>query len=262
MVGDPTLPDNSVHRLGSRLSQISEKEIADDEELLQIAADLLPHYGLHWNAHSVVTLRRQTLSRLIYYTELYKQILDVPGVICEFGVMWGATLSTLVNLRGIFEPYNHSRRIIGFDTFEGFASVHDKDGGYSAQGDYATQDGYETTLERILNLHEQNAPISHVKKFELVKGDASVSITGWLEKNPHAIVSMAIFDMDIYQPTKVALEAILPRLTKGSLLVFDELNCPHWPGETLALQEVLGANNLRLRRFPHQAYCSWAVFGE
>ena len=46
----------------------------------------------------------------------------------EFGVRWGQNLVTLSNLRGIYEPFNYSRKIIGFDTFEGFPSVHEKDG--------------------------------------------------------------------------------------------------------------------------------------
>ena len=73
---------------------------------------------------------------------------------------------------------------------------------------------------------------------------------------------MAIFDMDVYKPTKDVLEAILPRLIKGSVLVFDELNCPHFPGETIALIEVLGLKNLKLHRNPHQPYCSWLIYGE
>jgi hypothetical protein len=49
---------------------------------------------------------------------------------------------------------------------------------------------------------------------------------------------------------------------KGSVLVFDELNHPHWPGETTAVNEVLGLNNLKLHRFPYHTYGSFAVFGE
>ncbi len=73
---------------------------------------------------------------------------------------------------------------------------------------------------------------------------------------------MAIFDMDIYKPTRDALNMIQPRLTKGSMLVFDELNCPFFPGETQAVSEVLGLNNLRLQRFPNQPYCAFAEFGD
>jgi hypothetical protein len=83
----------------------------------------------------------------------------------------------------------------------------------------------------------------------------------FLERNPHIIVSMAIFDMDIYAPTKRALELVMPRLTKGSLLVFDELNCRHFPGETQALHEVVGLGGLRLQRVPNQPYCAFAEYG-
>jgi hypothetical protein len=43
-------------------------------------------------------------------------------------------------------------------------------------------------------------------------------------------------------------------------LVFDELNCQHFPGETLAVREVLGLSKLALHCFPHQPYCSWAIW--
>lgn len=229
--------------------------------LMQHHQQLLPELGDSWNGHSVVTMTRQTLSRIVYYHQLYQKILNVPGVICEFGVQWGATLSLLTAFRGMYEPYNYSRKLFGFDTFEGFCQV-DKtfDGNHLHTGDYRVAAGHKNRLEQILTLHESQSPLSHIKKFELIQGDASATVTEWLEQNPHAIISMAIFDMDLYQPTKDVLTAILPRLTKGSVLVFDELNHSGFPGETKAVMEVLGLNNIRLERFPHQANCAWAVF--
>lgn len=218
-------------------------------------------WGENWNHHSLVTLQRQSISRVLYYDNLYKKIVGVPGCILEFGVQWGATLAQLISLRGIYEPYNHRRHIYGFDTFEGFLNTNtDKDGALLSDGDYCVYEGYENELERILSLHEANCPIPHIRKFSLIKGDASSTSRKWIEDNPHAIVAMAIFDMDIYQPTKDALEAIKPRLTKGSVLVFDELNCPQFPGETQALDEVLAINNLKLQHDAHQANCAWAVW--
>ena len=122
--------------------------------------------------------------------------------------------------------------------------------------------GHFELLDEILTIHESHSPLSHIKKFSLIKGDASVTINPWLKENPHAVISMAIFDMDLYKPTKDVLEAILPRLVKGSLLIFDELNSETYPGETQAVNEVLGLNNLRLRHNPNQPVCAWAVFGE
>lgn len=230
------------------------------KELMELTQQLIPSFGSNWHKHGLVTLKVEALARVVYYHNLYKEIIDVPGVICEFGVQWGATLAELINLRSIYEPFNQSRMVYGFDTFEGFPSVSAADGGFSKKGDYSSLDQYETILDRILGLHESFAPNAHIKKFGLIKGDATQTIDGWLEANPHAIISMAIFDMDLYEPTKVVLQKILPRLTKGSLLVFDELNCALFPGETSALSEVIGLNKLRLRRTPLQPYCSWAVY--
>lgn len=232
------------------------------EALHEIAVGLMPRYGPNWNAHSMVTMRRQTLSTFLHYDQLYRRIVDVPGVILNFGVQWGSSLSQLVALRGIHEPFNHSRTIVGFDTFEGFAEVDAADGGHSRKGDYATLPNYEETLEQILSLQESFSPLDHIRKFELVKGDASQTIGPWLEANPHAVVALAILDMDVYRPTRDVLEAIRPRLTKGSVVAFDEMNCPHFPGETRAADEVLGLNALALRRSPLHPFGAWAVYGD
>ena len=62
----------------------------------------------------------------------------------------------------------------------------------------------------------------------------------------------AILDMDIYEPTKAALENILPYLTKGSIIGFDEMNWDICPGPTRALDEVIGLRNCRIERSPLQ----------
>ena len=73
-----------------------------------------------------------------------------------------------------------------------------------------------------------------------MKGDAVHTVPAWFDAHPEALVSLAIFDFDIYAPTKAALLAVKPRLFKGSVLVFDELSDDVFPGETVAVQEVLG----------------------
>ena len=251
----------ALHRVKNEFTQRSQVEADIDAQLKAYVGQLMPALGARaWNWDMQVTLKRQVLSRLLYYYELYQKITGVQGVICEFGVQWGATLATLINLRGMLEPFNHARKIYGFDTFEGLAGVQDADKGYSDAGQYTVPVGWETTLDHILSLHESLSPIPHVRKFDLVKGDASQTVPRWLQDNTHAVVAMAIFDMDVYKPTRDVLEAVLPRLTRGSLLVFDELNCQHFPGETQALMEVLGLSRLALRCFPHQPYCTWAVW--
>ena len=220
------------------------------------------HLAPTWDYQMIAYLRRQTLSRLLYWDQLYRQIVDVPGAIVEMGVMYGATLSTLTSLRGIYEPYNYERKLYGFDTFSGFPVVTPEDGGHWDVGDHATPSGYEDHLRALLSVQEGFSPLSEIEKSKLIVGDVSETLPQWLAENPGQMVAMAIFDMDIYQPTRDALEAIEPRLTKGSIVVFDELTCEAFPGEFRAFQEVVGSKNVRLRRSPLLATCGWYVVGE
>lgn len=209
--------------------------------------ELMSNLGLY--------IRRQSLSRILFVQELYSQILDVPGVIMEFGVLWGQNMALMSNLRGLYEPFNHHRKIIGFDTFSGFPSVDEKDGSASGMeaSTYSVGEGYKAYLERILAYHESESPIPHKRKFELIEGDACETLPRYLEDHPETIIALAYFDFDIFKPTKACLEAILPRLTRGSVVGFDELNQESFPGETVALQEVLGTKNIRLRRMRYAA---------
>lgn len=206
-------------------------------------------------------IKRQDLSGILFVNEMYQKILNVHGIVCEFGVRWGRKLALLESLRGIYEPFNHNRKIVGFDTFEGFPSVDDKDGKAEiiAKGSFNVTKNYEDYLAKVLDYHESESPISHIKKYELVKGDASIEVKKYFEKNPHSIIAMAYFDFDIYKPTFDCLMAIKERLTKGAVIGFDELNCHDYPGETLALKEVFGLDRYQIRHSPFSPTQSYIV---
>ena len=213
--------------------------------------ELLSNLGLYLN--------RQTLSRILFMHDLYQKVIDVHGVVMEFGVRWGQNLSLFQSFRGMYEPYNYNRKIIGFDTFSGFPEVDDKDGDKVFAGDYGVSPNYETYLSQVLDYQESESPIPHKKKYELVKGDATKAIGTYLNDHPETIVALAYFDFDIYLPTKKCLEAIKGRLTKGSIIAFDELNCPEFPGETLAFKEVFGLDRFAIKRSPFNPLCSYVV---
>jgi hypothetical protein len=251
--------NKSKTELGEFLSS-TDRESFIDAELFKIHRELVDAFGRHWNLHSLLFLKRQSISRLLFLDFIYKKIIEVPGYIIEFGVQWGATLSVLLHLRGIYEPYNYSRKIIGFDTFEGFVEITDEDGYGSNIGDYRTQPNYEETLSQVLKIQDEQSPINHIKKYELVKGDVSVTLPKWKENNPAHVVSLAFFDMDLYKPTKFALELILERCVLGSVLVFDEFNCEKFPGETKVVFDILG--NRRMKRVPNMPYCAYWIVDE
>jgi hypothetical protein len=201
------------------------------------------------------------LKKFLFINDLYQKNIPIHGVVMEFGVRWGQNLSLFQSLRSIYEPFNYSRKIIGFDTWEGFPSVHAKDGNDSsaAKGGYAVTENYQQYLEKLLRNLEQESPLGHMQKFELVKGDAVSETEKYLKAHPETIISLAYFDFDIYEPTKKCLELIRPHITKGTVIAFDELNQPKFPGETIALQEVFGLDRYSIRRSPYSHYQSYII---
>lgn len=242
------------------VNRSSGAELGARQELLDLFKNSpIPEDEIQFNLG--LFLNRQSMARILWMHELYSKILTVPGVIMEFGVRWGQNLGLFTSFRGIYEPYNYTRKVVGFDTFSGFAGTSAKDGKADIieEGAYSVTAGYEEYLDRILQYHQKESPVAHIKKHALVKGDAAETLEKYLHDNPETIVALAYFNMDIYQPTFKCLKALRKVLTKGSIIGLDELNCPHFPGETTALQDALGLDKVRLIRQPHNPYPAYLV---
>lgn len=247
MSKDPSIvtfgPSGETDRRKQFIDLMRQCPIPDNELLLNMGLFLTP----------------QNLSRVLFLDFLYKQILETQGVVMEFGCRWGQSLSLFSALRGIYEPFNRLRHIVGFDTFSGFVDVTEEDGQQMKQGAYATTQDYAAYLEKLLDFQEKESPLSHLRKFAVVKGDVMETLPNYLEANPHTVIALAYFDLDLYKPTKFVLQQIRDRITRGTVLGFDEANDASTPGETLALMEVLGLRNVALKRFPHNARTSYVV---
>ncbi len=209
-------------------------------------------------------VRRQDIARFLVKYEIFKQSLFVNGSVIECGVFAGGGIMTWLHFSAILEPYNHTRRIIGFDTFSGFPDIHEKDvrkgsSEHLHEGALSTHAKIKAEIENLVVLHDQNRPLGHIPKVELVEGDACQTIPEYVKENPHLLVSLLYLDFDIYQPTKVALEHLYPRIVKGGIVVFDELNCAEFSGETTALLEKVDLRKVKLCRFPFDPYISYFI---
>jgi hypothetical protein len=204
--------------------------------------ELMTNLGLY--------LRSTMVAKTLYLNELYTQILHLPGVVMECGCWWGANLAVFSSLRAVHEPYNYTRRVIGFDTFAGYQSITERDGTspFVTEGAYSVTSGYLPHLEAVLDCHEVENPMSHIRKYELVAGDVTQTVPDYFQRHPECVVALACLDMQLYEPTKAALEGILPHMVPGSVVAIDELNCPDYPGETQAVAEVLGFRRHRFVR--------------
>jgi hypothetical protein len=205
---------------------------------------------------------RQSIAKFLTKYEIYKMMLPVNGSIVECGVLHGGGTMAWAKLSSILEPVNHTRKIIGFDTFEGFPTLHEKDTqkGDSSHFQVGSLKGSNyDDLQNAINLYDLNRPLNHIPKVQLVKGDIAETAPKFLEDNPHLVVSLLYLDVDLYEPTKVALETFVPRMPKGAIVVFDELNAKMFPGETIAAEEVLGLSKIKIERFYFDPYVSYCI---
>lgn len=207
-------------------------------------------------------VRRQNLARFLAQIEIFKIQLPIKGSIVECGVHQGGGVMAWAKLSTMLEPYNYHRKVIGFDTFEGFPHVAPidlvnnpdvKKGMFSE-----AYDTYEE-LTSAINEFNENRYLSHIDKIELIKGDANLEIPKYIEKNPHILISLLYLDFDVYEPTVTALKYCLPRMPKGAVIAFDEINNPDWPGETMALLQELNLRDCELHCFEFEPNISYMV---
>ena len=205
---------------------------------------------------------RQSITRFLTRHEIFKHVLDVQGSVVEVGVLGGGSLLSWAHLSSIFEYLNYQRRIIGFDVFGDDISPSEKDETGSSLDQYRQGnmglDSYNDIQEAV-EVFDMNRFLSSEPKVELIKGLAEDSIPKYLAKNPETVVSLLYLDVNLYEPTRAAIEHFFPRMPKGAVIVFDELNDRGLPGETLALIDTIGIRNLAIKRFSHDTKISYAV---
>ncbi len=236
--------DTEIH-VGEKIEHL----FASSPDSIQVKLENFPKY-----------VRRQHLKRFLAFYELFKLVLPVKGSVVECGVYRGFGLMSWAKLSAILEPENLTRRIYGFDSFDGFPSVHSKDQNSREiikQGELASN-SYDELLA-LIQEYDADRFLGHIEKVKLIRGDMVKTIPEFMQTNSHLVVSLLFLDCDLYEPTQAALKHFLPRMPKGALLVFDELDNPIWPGETSALLENVGIRNFKLQRFEWDPYISYVI---
>lgn len=227
--------DNFKTETNSSESQLNFRErLADMYQNSPISDEhMMTSFGLY--------LRSSALVKYLVINELYELIIDLPGSIVEFGTWYGQNLVLFENLRAIYEPFNKTRRIIGFDTFSGYSGFSDKDadGEVVTEGGYTVTSDYPTYLKELLAVHEGCNVLGHIRnQHSLVQGDVTETAPKYFDEHPETIVALAYFDMGLYEPTKAALNAIKPHLIPGSIILLDEFTWSETPGEAIAFKET------------------------
>ena len=192
------------------------------------------------------------MSRTLGHFEIYKQVAHLPGDVVELGVYKGETLLNFAKFAEIMSPGDRSKRIIGFDHWQGLRNFTEHDGLSEVSGNMEggwNPAGFEETLRELVDLFTEDSFVPKKSRIELVDGDIRTSVFDYAKENPGLRISLLHFDCDMYEPTLAGLQALYPHVVTGGIVLFDEFGILEWPGESRAVDEFFGGKAPRMQKF-------------
>jgi O-methyltransferase len=176
--------------------------------------------------------------QLAVLVELMNATSSIGGTVAEIGVAHGSSsVFILEHLRSVGD----SRRVLLFDTFEGFTAESvdfevSQRGKLSSNYSIFRYGDEQRFRKRLCSLG--------YTQFETVKGDASKF--DWKSIAPIAVVHL---DIDLYQPTKAILNDVWPLLVEGGGIVVDDCQPDNpYDGSLQAYEEFLAEHDLKFER--------------
>ncbi|HEX8269182.1 MAG TPA: TylF/MycF/NovP-related O-methyltransferase [Flavobacterium sp.] len=192
-------------------------------------------------------------SKFITHLELFRQTSTVRGEIVELGIFKGNSFFRWIKFRDLLEQTS-SRKIIGFDIFGDFPEAHfeaDKDrrDAFIAETNGGKSISYDE-INNLLNLQGLS------KNVEVIKGDIMQTVDDYLERNLHLKISLLHLDVDLYEPTKLALERLYSRVTKGGIIILDDYGA--FAGTNKAVDDFFG-DQKQILKLPYSNAISYIV---
>ena len=144
-----------------------------------------------------------------FYTrvKIFELSKNISGNIVECGTYTGNSLMLFAHLCDNLMPYVLDKKIIGFDTFNGFDnSFIDENKDRSIKNNINSNLFKNNNYERLvksIELYDYRRPLGHINKIELVKGDACETIKKYVDDHDELVISLLYLDFDLYKPTKL-----------------------------------------------------------
>ena len=92
---------------------------------------------------------------------------------------------------------------------------------------------------------------------DLIKGNVLETIPSYIEKNTHLKISLLHIDVDLFEPTKVCLEYLFPKLVKGGIVILDDYGA--FPGANKAIDEYFNNTDTKIFQLPYSNSISYVV---
>ncbi len=216
------------------------------EQILKIADEynFTPEFML---THFLTFIQQRKLPRLLAHYELFKKIQYLPGSILECGVFVGQGLFTFANFLETFCTTDRTRFAIGFEGFDGYDDFSDQDNEMSAYAKLHNENYIinDAALEALLTAKTSDNVLKGVPRAKLIKGDVRVTLPKFIEENGGLRICLLYLDVNLYDPTKLCLESLLPLVVPGGVVAFNGYGNGLHNGESRAVDEVLQEFNIK-----------------
>jgi hypothetical protein len=192
-------------------------------------------------------------SKFMSHLEFFKRTSEIRGEIVEFGIFKGNSFFRWIKFRDLLEQTN-SRKIIGFDIFGDFPEANFEEDKLKRDAFVEeTQGGKSISFEEITALlKEQNLE----QNVEIVKGDILKTLDTYIEDNPHLKISLLHIDVDLYEPSKIILEKLYSKVTKGGIIVLDDYGA--FAGTNKAVDDFF-EDKVEIKKLPYSHAIAYIV---
>lgn len=171
------------------------------------------------------------MDRISQVVSLSMGTLDVPGDVAEFGTYKGHTAFALDRM---LNETSSGKKLYLFDSFSGMPEITNRLDVAWQKGDLASQ------VEEVTELFHDSSRV------HIVPGFFSESFPQY----PDLRFAFCHVDADLYTSIQECIAYILPRLSVGGVVVFDDYGGIATPGAKVAVEECFGQKNPKFVPLP------------
>lgn len=199
------------------------------------------------------TAEPRRLSKIISHLDFFRMTSHLRGEILELGVFKGNSLFRWIKFRDLLEN-TYSRKVIAFDVFGEFPETNfEKDKKQREAFIKETGGGRGISYEELIDLLEKQKLNQNI---DIIQGDILKTLPDYLNNNAQLKISLLHIDVDIYEPTSLALELLYPHVVKGGVIIFDDYGA--FSGTNKAVDDFFN-NNQEIKRLEFSHSISYIV---
>ncbi|MCR9257283.1 MAG: TylF/MycF family methyltransferase [Alphaproteobacteria bacterium] len=185
---------------------------------------------------SKVQIRYQALENLAL---LLRQ--TPVGNVAECGVWRGASARIILEMANHLGRNENGSGMYLFDTFGGFGDYTPMDYVVSLVEDFQVRSEIGRNIFTETSVETLRENLADFPEVQIIKGPVEETLSAQSDDLRFSFVHI---DLDLYEPTRVALEYFVPRMVDGGIIVCDDYSSEMFPGARYAWDEYFGGRKM------------------